>query len=170
VLKKLLLKAVMFGFVMFGLSLYAGYLVTGRLPPFIERFRGFLPESRAAGVQPNWSNIGALKHKTTAQDGNYEVVQGGKTVIYKWQDANGHWQYGERAPATGAHVTRQEIVIPATRVPVAKAATHESATNSNAENPGLVNPYSPDGVKQIMDKAHDVQRMMNQHNDQLSSE
>lgn len=172
-LKKLLLKAVMFGFVMFGLSTYAGYLMTGRLPPFIDKFREFLPTSasRVAG-QPSWNNLDALSHKATAQPKNYEVMQSGKTLIYKWQDASGHWQYGERAPSNGA-ATKIEVAAGSAISSSSNSAPEHSTqepTSGTADHPEMMNPYSPEGVKQLIEKAHAVQNMMNQHNDQLGKE
>lgn len=173
--KKLLVKGLSMAFIMVGLSTYAGYLMTGHLPAFMDRWRGYLPESRAgAAGQSNWSDIGALKHKETAPAGNYEVVQGGKTVIYKWQDANGHWQYGEHAPTAGSATKIEVATTPTTSSgpsTTSSPRSSESANSSTAiDRPELANPYSPEGVKQIMDKAHDVQRIMNQHNEQLGKE
>ncbi len=159
-LKKLLLKAVMFGFVMFGLSTYAGYLMTGRLPPFIDKFREFLPTSasRIAG-QPSWNNLDALSHKATAQPKNYEVMQSGKTVIYKWKNPNGTWSYSGTAPPAGMNATRQEIVMAAQ--PPAETAAHEDAPA--AASGELVNPYSPEGVKELIDRAKQVRQQVEAH-------
>ncbi len=158
-LKKLALKVLMMSFVMFGLSTYAGYLITGRLPPFMDRLRGFLPApDTAAAGQPSWSNIGALEHKSTAQAGNYEVVQGEKTVIYKWQDAKGHWQYGERAPSIDAKVTRQEIITASGKPAASAEAGREKAQSTSAANGELINPYSPEGVKELIDRAKQVRQ------------
>ena len=170
--KKLLLKTAMYAVVMLGLSAYAGYLMTGHLPAYFSRFTGLLPANQSAsGVLSNWSDIGALKHKTTAQEGNYEVMQGGKTVIYKWQDAKGHWQYGERAPQKGV-ATKMEITTPppanvASPIESVKTSEQRTTTSNGSE---LANPYSPEGVKQIMGKAHEVQRMMNERNAELGKE
>lgn len=170
--KKLVLKAAMFAGVMFGLSTYAGYLMTGHLPPFMDRFRNFLPESRSTTGQPSWSNIGSLEHKASGQNENYEVMQGGKTVIYKWQDANGHWQYGERAPTNGS-ATKIEVAKGPTTSPSSDAApVHSKREQATAatDHPEMMNPYSPEGVKQLIDKAHAVRDLMNQHNDQLGKQ
>lgn len=167
--KKLALKVFMYGFVFFGLSLYAGYLMTGRLPSYVTNIGSFLSGARTqTGGQPNWSDIGSLKPKEGAENGNYEVMQGGKTTIYKWQDANGRWQYGERAPSTGTATKIEIATPPPPQAPSAQENnSQQAATSHRAELP---NPYSPEGVKEIMDQAHDVQRLMNQRNSQLKEE
>lgn len=158
-LKKLLFKVAMFGFVIFGLSMYAGYLTTGRLPSFVDGLRKFLPKPPAAG-QPSWSGIGALEHQATARQENYEVLQSGKTVIYKWKNPNGTWNYSNTAPPPNVNAMRQEIVTPVAKVSTSEETTREDVQPAGAKSSEPVNPYSPGGAKELIDRAREIREQV----------
>ena len=161
-LKKLIFKVIGAGFVLFGLSTYTGYLATGQLPSFVARLRSLASAAPDSSAAPGWSDIGALRQQSTDDKAGYQVLQGGRTTIYKWQDVQGHWQYGERAPLNQA-ATRMDVVTPAaapTSQPTAAAAPQAAKDAA----PVLINPYSADGVQQIMEKAREARQLMNEHN------
>ncbi len=167
-LKKLILKTAMYGVVMFGLSTYAGYLMTGHMPAYMAHLKSLLAEPGSPShVQPSWSDIGRLEHTAKSASEGYEIMQGGRTVIYKWQDSQGHWQYGERAPSNNIATKIEIATSPVTSSSPGEPTDAETQTQERIDRSALINPYSPEGVKQIMDKAHEVQRAMNRHNEEL---
>lgn len=139
-------------FVVVGLCAYLLYLLTGRLPQLPAK--GAAP---AAGL-PAMSTLAPLEKRDA---GDYEVMRSGDTTVYKWQDAHGRWHYGSRAPAGAKQLQRMAIEPAAAVGPVATTAAAEPA----AAMPS--NPYTAGGVKQLMERAEEARRLMQQRNSQL---
>jgi ABC-type sugar transport system substrate-binding protein len=54
-------------------------------------------------------------------------------------------------------------VVAAASVSAAESAPAPTVPAAKESAPVLVNPYSADGVKQIMEKAREAQKQMNEH-------
>ncbi len=149
-------------FVVLGLGAYGVYLLSGRLPQ--------LPSAgRAPGAgQPELSTLAPMRAR---DEGGYQVMQGGDTTVYKWRDAAGRWHYGSRAPTDA----RQPVAVPIDPAPAAVAATASAVAVSAAASPAAVaqpaasaaNPYTAEGVRQLMERAEAVRHIMNERNAQL---
>lgn len=139
-------------FVVLGLSAYVLYLLTGRLPQLPAK--GAAP----AGGLPE---MGTLTPMETRDEGDYQVMESGETTVYKWQDEQGRWHYGSRAPAQAKQL-QQMAIEPAPVTAVAPATTA-------AEQPSAMpaSPYTADGVRQLMERAEEARRMMESRNSQL---
>lgn len=169
-LKKLVFKLLGAAFIMFGLSTYVGYLYTGQLPPFLSGLQGVLPARGAAPAAgaANWTDIGSMQGKTETDEGGYRRVESGATTFYKWQDAQGRWHFDQRKPPETVKAAKQNVSVPAIGS-VAPAPAQEQAAAKPTDEPVLANPYSRDGVQQILDQARDVQRMMNERTRQTEA-
>ncbi len=81
--------------------------------------------------------------------------------MYKWRDANGIMQFSNILPAHGEaeliQLTPNLSTIEAVKVPK-KATTTATVTAS----PELGNPYTPGGMKQMVEQANALKGMMNQ--------
>jgi hypothetical protein len=174
-LKKLIFKLLGAAFIMFGLSTYVGYLYTGQLPPLLSGLHGVLPARGAApaAAATNWTDIGSMQGTTETDEGGYQRVESGATTFYKWQDAQGRWHFDQRKPPETVKAAQQTVSVPAigSVAPLspkeALPSPQEDATkpaSGPAPESTMANPYSRDGVQQILDQARDVQRMMNEHN------
>lgn len=153
--KRTVLRSFAMLFVVVGLAAYALYLMTGRLPQLPTK--GAVPGSSLPGM-------GTLAPLQKRDAGDHQVMQGGDTTVYKWQDAQGRWYYGSRAPAE-AKLLQQMSIEPA---PVAAAAQPAAVTVAAEPASTLsANPYSADGVKQLMERAEEARRLMQQRNSQL---
>jgi hypothetical protein len=146
---RLLIKACITVLAVIGVSGYAGYLMTGKFP-----WQGLkMPTLSTPDV------------KTILPKPAGEPPQ----LAYKWQDAQGSWHYSNEPPPEG--ITAQEIkldknrnVMAATPVPVEAPEVEDKTPESGAEDKKEEQPflYSPEGIKQVMDKARDVQKQMNE--------
>lgn len=160
--KRTIMRSFAMLFVVLGLAAYALYLLTGRLPQ--------LPPRAGAGGAANGSaNLGTLAPMKTRDEGGYQVMQSGGTTVYKWRDADGRWHYGSRAPAQARQLQTLAIepspVTAAANVEPLQAAAEPSAAGFEKAVPA--SPYSADGIKQLLERAEDVNRLMQQRNSQL---
>lgn len=91
-------------------------------------------------------------------------------TVYRWRDSDGVWQFGSAPPSTGAYETvtvdpNTNLIAAPAPAPVAppKAAEPVAAR----KEPTIESPYSPDGVKKMMDDAKRVRDMMEDRNETL---
>ena len=108
---------------------------------------------------PEFSNPMDALEKANPLNSSSEKVQ-----VYKWQDANGVWQFSSQPPAGQASVETIEL-SPNTNVmaPTPVAAESDPApTGPRVSVLGGASPYSPDGVKQLVDQAKNVQEMLDE--------
>lgn len=155
--KRTIMRSFAMLFVVLGLSAYALYLLTGRLPQLP-------PRGGAGGTANGPANLGTLEPMKTRDEDGYQVMQGDGATVYKWRDADGRWHYGSRAPAEA----RQLQALAIEPSPVTAAAPVESL-QATAEPAVAIpaSPYSADGIKQLLERAEDVNRLMQQRNSQL---
>ena len=89
-----------------------------------------------------------------------------KTKVYKWQDAQGRWQFSNEAPKTHTKVSTRtynsnENVIP--RLSPADIAIATRKNNQEQSSAGGVFSHLPKAV----DAARDAQNTATQHNEQM---
>lgn len=157
--KKLIFKVVVMVIIFMGLGSYGAYLTGAPIPIFNAK---------------NWASI---KHKfnKTLDSFSMDKVKpqaAPKTPeglpakgIYKWRDASGGIHFGERPPAGALEVQalnssdfdRVNVVAP-TKIPEPEEVVAEQENDSSESV--MPNPYSPEGVKEIMDQAKDVKKQM----------
>ena len=94
-----------------------------------------------------------------------------RQTYYKWQDDNGQWHFGDEPPEG---VTLHEVNIDTAAnilQPVAVAKKDVEKPESKAAVPQKTLPLpmtvDPESVKDMMDKAENVQNLMNERNQQL---
>jgi len=88
-------------------------------------------------------------------------------TYYKWQDAGGAWNYGEKAPAGASSVTSIRLkltdnVMPAYIPPKSEAAEQKQTAQPQAESPGLLSPYTPGQIKKLFEDTRQLQETLNQ--------
>ena len=83
------------------------------------------------------------------------------TAVYKWQDAQGNWQYGDNPPANTDYQTVelqgvQTITMPT--VQSVSSSTESSDTPDSSITP--LTPFTDPGkIKQLVDDAKNVQKL-----------
>ena len=138
-MKKLAIKVVFVVLILFGLSNYGLYLTTGKTP--FSNFSSPLPNASLQDLKP-------------------ELPKGNDTA-YKWTDEKGVVHYSSEPPPDLAKAEKLDVdpdtnLIQGVEAPVAPVQT---ATN---QAPTLTNPYSAEGIQQTLDKARNVQKILDE--------
>jgi hypothetical protein len=94
-----------------------------------------------------------------------------RQTFYKWQDDNGQWHFGDEPPE-GVQAKAVSVDTAANILqPVAMAKKEPEKDKEEELKPEKTTPLpmtvDPEGVKDMMDKAKDVQNLMNDRNEQL---
>lgn len=135
-----------------------------------------------------------LPQTASGQDGDQtrntgQQNQAGNTqTVYKWQDADGSWHFGDKPPANIKAVeSRQYTIQPSRPDPppgeAAGPATNTHATNSSrppprqrssnntdGSQPGLDSALpTPGNISRILQQAQQAADAMNQHNQNIDS-
>lgn len=85
------------------------------------------------------------------------------TVVYKWRDAEGNWQFGDTPPAkSNFEVTNvQGVQSMQMYIPTAKQTIEKTTESGSAKNITPLTPFTePEKVKELMDKARGVEQLM----------
>jgi len=116
-----------------------------------------------AGLRGGSSEFDKLKAK--APTGLSSVTTDKKVQVYKWRDKNGVLQFSNTPPMDGQAETIElnpnDNVIQAVKIPEKEVVEKEVANNT--ERPS---PYSPKGMKKVMDDVKGVEDLMNKRNEQ----
>lgn len=85
------------------------------------------------------------------------------TVVYKWRDAEGNWQFGDTPPAeSDFEVTNiQGVQSMQMYVPTARQTIEKTTESEEAKNITPLTPFTePEKVKELMDKTRGVEQLM----------
>lgn len=165
---KFLFKVTFISLLLFGLSIYAKYLITGQSPN-LDINKEKLPEIDISKISDSLSNkVSTVKDKVTPEAENKE------TYLYKWRDEKGVIHYTSEKPDVdiknleSIKIDNQTNVVPAVSNNSDKNEPSEMQNNqSSVDMPS--NIYSPDGIKQLFDQAKDVQNLVNEQFEQQES-
>ncbi len=134
------------------------------LPFYFDRLQGF-------------SFSGQDQQNSTLSIGS---PQGPEVIsrVYKWQDADGIWQYSDAPPPEGVavetlSVSNQTNIIQSVAVPAEQPASPREQISEKSrqrlEEAEQQDLLSLDRAKNIMDEAKAVQELMNTRNQQLNN-
>lgn len=148
----------------FGVSLYAKYLMTGQTPELNINQKN-LPNISVSKITNSISNkVTFVKDKVSTTNEKKEAY------FYKWRDQKGIIHYTSEKPAIEVEVNKLETikidnqtnVVPAVSDNSAEVESiHQQKQQTTSSIPD--NPYSSKGIKQLMNQAKDVQNLMNEH-------
>lgn len=161
-MKKLLFKAILLVAVLLALPYYL--LGGGNMPGFLKNI---MPEKTAteAKLPKNISN----------------VVTDKEVTYYKWVDDQGHTHFSN-TPPTGQQAEKKTLRPDTNIVKAVKVPEKEEESGGGLFNLGnsdkkkgdddvdptkLENPYSPEGISNLMKKAEKAKEMMNARNKEL---
>ena len=154
--KKIAFKAFMMLAIFMGLGSYGAYLSGQPVPIFnSENFANIKAQLSAMVDSAKPANI--AKTAKTAVEGEPEKL------FFKWKAPDGQTHFGDKPSidAQNIEVIRGQDLrgntVAATKIPEPEPEKEQQATNSGS---GIPNPYSPKGVKEMMDKAKNVEKLM----------
>jgi uncharacterized protein DUF4124 len=152
---KFLLKVIVVMLLLFGLSNYANYLITGKTPD-IPLKKPTLPKIDMSKLTDSVSEkIESIKKEKPSDN----------TYLYKWRDDKGVIHYTSERPKEDIQklesikINNNTNVVPsASKNNTAKTIPAQQQP-SNTDLPA--NLYSPEGVKNLINQAKDVQNLVN---------
>ncbi|MDQ7074282.1 MAG: DUF4124 domain-containing protein [Gammaproteobacteria bacterium] len=155
-LTRIIFKASLSVLIILAATGYGSYLTTGQLPFGLE---GLSVKKVTTPLQNQFSSLKNQVENITGSEKNSS-----ESGIYKWQDQQGEWHYGDAPPntasATPMHINLQQNVINAV---TAKKPQHEEkpTETSQAEEPSSGSAYSPSTVKKLFNDAQGLQEKLN---------
>ena len=166
---KFIFKIIFMSVLLFGVSMYAKYLMTGQAPE-LNLDNPTLPDIDISQIKDSISDkVGSVKDKITAEEETKE------TYLYKWRDDKGIIHYTSEKPPTetknleSIKIDNQTNVVPAVsdNVPDNTANTEPAQQTSSLPSTNMpANVYSPEGIKQLFEQAENVQNLMNEQFEQ----
>ncbi len=85
------------------------------------------------------------------------------TVVYKWRDAEGNWQFGDTPPAESDFETTniQGVQSMQMYIPTAKKVIEKETEGETSKGITPLTPFTePEKVKELMDKARGIEQLM----------
>ena len=143
-IKKLLIKVS----IIVGILVAAPYYFYGggKMPGFLQNFEWGGAESEKPKLPENISN----------------AVTDKAVTVYKWVDENGVQHFGNTPPpgvvAEAKHLKPNQNIMQAIKIP--EEEEEEEASGPKVTNI-IKNPYSKEGVEELIDDAKGVQDMLN---------
>lgn len=141
-IKRLIIKCAIMLLIFIGITQYLMYLRTGKTP-FKDWEKPQLPDIKSA--------VPALDQK-----------------VYKWVDENGITQYSEEPPPNSATQSQTLHVNPNTNIVQGLGSRPQKSLEKPSSQVALPEGpiYSPDTIEEIMQKTHDVKKMLEERVEQ----
>ena len=92
---------------------------------------------------------------------------GGKDIVYKWHDAEGNLHFTTDPPTDGTEYSVMGFdpntnVIQAVKMPEEEPEEEKEVAAEEENSNPLGNPYDPSEIKELIEDAKDVQKMLQQ--------
>lgn len=154
--KKIIFKVLMMLVIFIGLGSYGAYLTGQPIPIFNSQ--------NLAGIKAKFANMmDSARPSNIAKTAQSAVEGEPEKLFFKWKMPDGQTHFGDK-PSVGAlniEVIRGKDLrgntVAATKIPEPEPEKPQASNDAN-----IPNPYSPEGVKEIMDKAKNVQKLMDE--------
>lgn len=146
-MKKLVIKCLLMVGIMVGISNYALYIMTGKMP---------------------FDSAPKISFSAPSQHDLRRGLSGGKETVYKWTDAQGKIHYSSEPPQNQSLAKKLEINPDANLIQGLAPQTSQKPEPKPAQPasvPGGVNAYNPAAVKKLVDDAKNVQNLLNERNE-----
>lgn len=120
----------------------------------------FIGDNKLAGIFGLGS--GSAKPEVKLPSNVKTVVTDKKVEVYKWRDKHGVMQFSNTPPRDGGD-SDKVVLSPNTNVIEAiDVPEPEPVVASGPKVYSLKNPYTPDGMKELVNSSKDIQETMNQ--------
>ena len=158
------------------IKLFAFLLVLGLAGLFVLKDPNGQPFLNAKDFIPDTNSISASVEQVLPE----KISGSDSATVYRWQDANGNWQFSDKPPA---NITAEELIVethlnsdiapPAPASRPAQPSTNSGRAifigDSNKPKPGIGTTTSPENIKQLIDDANNVQGLMDERSKQLEN-
>lgn len=104
--------------------------------------------------------------KASAPKNLSSVVTDEKVEVYKWRDENGVMQFSNTPPPTDSRAERVVLDPNSNLMQAVKVPVKEEPEEKKVEQTQAPSPYSPKGMKKVMDDVKNVENMMQQRQQQ----
>jgi len=156
---KFLFKISIVVLLLFGVSNYSNYLISGQTPE-INSDKSVLPDINISNLKNTISN----KFKSTKKEKPTIVKE---SYLYKWRDAKGVIHYTSEKPHED--VNNLETIKLSNNTNIVPSALEndtetQSKSTQHAQLPSTnlpANIYSPEGIKHLFEQAKSIQNLMN---------
>jgi len=160
---KFLFKLIIIVILLFGVSHYANYLITGTTPK-ININKPTLPDINISNLSESISD----KFKTDKKETSVATKE---TYLYKWKDEKGVIHYTSEKPPEDANkiesikLRNDTNVVPSVSENNTenKVSNENTITSEQAQLPSTnlpENVYSPEGIKHLFEQAKGIQNLM----------
>ncbi|MCW8922180.1 MAG: DUF4124 domain-containing protein [Gammaproteobacteria bacterium] len=135
-------------------------LVVLMVVPFFLLKNGDLLEKFGFGGESSGDSIKELKAKVPK---NVQTVTSKERIeIYKWVDEHGVTQFSHTPPLEGASFEKMELSPNTNVIDAFKTPEKEQEEVAKPDVFSVGSPYSPDGMKKMIDDSQSVQETLNQ--------
>lgn len=97
-----------------------------------------------------------------------------RQTFYKWQDAKGHWHFGDEVPdgvtAVPVSVDTAANIMQSVKAPQPAATKTPKPAEPAAALPGLPMTVNPAEIPKLIEDAKNVQNLLDEHNRQLEQQ
>lgn len=134
-------------------------------------------EKAMAPLQKVIAVFGSLFSPSSGLESNnkQDPAPASATRVYKWQDADGNWQFSSQPPANGI-ASSSRVYHTDTNVTQAvnpgASATESTSFTEPAETPAMTSPLmpltDPERVRQLIDDAKNVRQLLDQRQQTLN--
>ncbi|SMF07382.1 protein of unknown function [Alteromonadaceae bacterium Bs31] len=144
-MKKLIFKVLIAVVIMVGLSNYGLYLTTGKTPFANMSFSSLFANTSLDDLKP-------------------ELPKGNDTA-YKWTDENGLVHYSSEPPSDSETAKRLDVDPDVNMIQGIEPSSPAASAPQAPQTPQLSNPYSAEGIQQTLDKARNVQKILDERHE-----
>jgi len=152
---KLLFKITLVVLILFGVSQYSNYLMTGKAPE-IPATTANLPDINISKLKDSISN----KFKSIKKEKTVEEI-----YLYKWRDTKGVIHYASEKPLEEIE-NLETIKLNSNTNVVPAISDNKEKKDAPRQKPVSTelpkNVYSPEGIKHLFDQAKGIQGRMNE--------
>ncbi len=156
-IKKIVFKVVLMVLVFMGLGSYGAYLSGVPVPIFnADNWQALKAKVASLGDK--------LQPEKLADSAKIAIQGEPEKLLYKWKDATGATFFGDMPPVDALEVTvfRNQDLNVNVIAPTPLPEEPPEAQAAPAAPPALPNPYTPQGVEQILEQARDVQNKLDE--------
>lgn len=102
------------------------------------------------------------KASDSLSDVSDAVVEPEEVTVYQWTDEHGVTHFGGTPPTGQGAYEKKEIRANANVLQRVKTPQEEEEEKQASQVSKVGNPYTPEGVKSLMDEAKDIQKQMDE--------
>ncbi|MCF6218956.1 MAG: DUF4124 domain-containing protein [Gammaproteobacteria bacterium] len=93
------------------------------------------------------------------------------TTAYKWQDADGNWQFGDTPPPNSTYETTNISRVQSVEMHIPEEIKQQPAETETPQSTSPITPFTrPDKVKQLLDNARAIEPLLEQRKQAMDAQ